>query len=202
MGKVRQSVTVRPVGSTGTQVHCTTLDHIYPSPRRFGQKCYCGQQIWGSKKKTDATAESACVPVADVAQSETSTTVSASADGAAQENTNMLLTFTRRGEQKNGMVSYSLEGLRGSIYVNKSLFAGDLPQTIDIGAEGLATPGAAKVTSAEKLTKMQEAATKAADRAKKATDRAEKAAAKLAKLTAPVGSEVPTVATEATAGEI
>lgn len=98
--------------------------------------------------------------------------------------------FNLRKTDKAGGNIYAADGIRASVYVNKSIFKdGKAPQSLEIsvpdGQEAAFTePGAVRpvVSSAEAIAKAQEAAAKAAAAAEKARVRAEKAAARAAKL--------------------
>lgn len=103
-----------------------------------------------------------------------------------------MATLTLRKVHKNGNASYSQEGVRASVYVNKQMFAdGNPPETIEFGAPNLAQPGQKTAKSvdpevqaererkaAERAAKAQERASKAQERARKAIERAEKAQAR------------------------
>jgi hypothetical protein len=87
-----------------------------------------------------------------------------------------------------GGASYGIDGVRGSIYINKSMLAGDPPAEIHINdsdPSAFAAPGAGgsgpKVSDPERIAKMTEAAGKAELRAQKAAERAQKLKAKLEK---------------------
>jgi len=100
----------------------------------------------------------------------------------------MSTTLRRDRTTKNGTSSYVIDGVRGSVYITKSMFAGDPPAELVIDGVEFAAPGAGggvrasdpeRVAKAEeKARKMQERADKAAERAKKAAERAAKMAAK------------------------
>lgn len=98
--------------------------------------------------------------------------------------------FNLRKTDKAGGNIYAAEGIRASVYVNKSIFKdGKAPQSLEIAVpEGqeaaFAEPGAVRpvVSSAEAIQKAQEAAAKAQAAAEKAAARAAKAAARAAKL--------------------
>ena len=105
--------------------------------------------------------------------------------------------FTRTKTNNYGVTVYTAPGMRAGILLPKSLF-GDAgaPETIELTAENLATPGAVKTVAStdEQKAKAVAASEKAAARAAKAVERAQKAQARLAKLgigTAPAASEAP-----------
>jgi hypothetical protein len=101
-------------------------------------------------------------------------------------------TFIKRRNYKNGGASYSLTGLRGSIYISGGVFDGDAPETIVIDAVNarFAAPNAktlerkAQVAErkaqreAKKAAREQARAEKKAAREQKQAARAEKKAKK------------------------
>lgn len=99
--------------------------------------------------------------------------------------------FNLRKTDKAGGNIYAAEGVRASVYVNKSIFKdGKAPQSLEIsigeGNDGVAfsEPGAVRpvVSSEEAIAKAKAAAEKAQVAAEKARVRAEKAAARAAKM--------------------
>jgi hypothetical protein len=108
------------------------------------------------------------------------------------------LTFSLARITPNGVASYELPGLRGSIYVTKSMWAGEPPQALTIVATPFAQPkaGASKTSgdpeaAAKKAAVARERADKAQVRAAKALAAAQKPAERLAKLVpaTPVAAE-------------
>lgn len=113
----------------------------------------------------------------------------------AQEQSNMaeqdgLVTLTKRNVQKNGIVTYAREGVNASVYFNKSMFNGDAPDQVTIGAVNLRQPGEGGVGGGRSVdpAKLQERAEKAQANAAKAQERAQKAADKAAKLAARIAA--------------
>lgn len=110
-----------------------------------------------------------------------------------------MATLKYRKTDKSGSSSYSIDGLKSSVYFNKGMFAGEAPATLDInlpsgfsfGTPGAKPAGAVAMTKEERAAKAAERkaieaaktpAEKAADKiaaAKLALEKAEKAAAKL-----------------------
>lgn len=91
---------------------------------------------------------------------------------------------------KNGAAIYGLEGVRGSIYVSKAMFAADPPAEMEVAYEGFAPPGEGgraplnpKTATPEQIEKIRVALEKAEERAAKAKERADKARARAAKYT-------------------
>lgn len=101
------------------------------------------------------------------------------------------ITLTKRKTNNSGNTSYARDGVRASVYINKQMFTGTPPETIELDAENLTEPGAARVGKdpAKALAKAAERATKAQARAEKALAVAEKLKAQAAKL-APAGELV------------
>jgi len=114
---------------------------------------------------------------------------------------NTMATLRYRKTDKSGSSSYSIEGVKSSVYFNKGMFAGEPPATLEIelpdgfaftepGAK--AAPVAVKETPEQKAARLADAkakraamtpAEKAAERlenARKALEAAQKAAAKVA----------------------
>jgi hypothetical protein len=105
--------------------------------------------------------------------------------------------FQKVSTHKNGLTSYSVTGLRGSIYVGKGVFGDNPPaDTLEISATGLVEPTAEQIARAtkraERKTRVQ---TSLAERAAKAQAKAEKAAANAAKLAARLAKQNAPAAT-------
>lgn len=103
--------------------------------------------------------------------------------------------FKLRKLDKNGSAVYAADGLRGSIYFSKNLFAGDAPQDMEIPYDGFTPPGEAraatvKVPTPEQIEKAQASVAKAEERLRKAQERAAKAAERAAKYAQPEGEPV------------
>jgi hypothetical protein len=99
-----------------------------------------------------------------------------------------------------GGASYGIDGVRGSIYVNKSILAGDPPAEFEVATDGVFAPpgsGVARVDDPERIAKMTEAAAKADIRAQKAAERAAKLRQRLEKAgqATPASGEVETATT-------
>jgi hypothetical protein len=92
----------------------------------------------------------------------------------------MTYTFSLAPATKGTHLRYHHAGL-GSIYLAKTMVAGQPPATISITAEGLAEPKAAKELDAAAL---QAEADKAAERAARAAERAQKLAELVSRLKA------------------
>lgn len=96
---------------------------------------------------------------------------------------------------KNGAAIYALEGVRGSVYVSKAMFAGDPPAELNVDYDSFAKPGDIainpKLATPEQIEKVRIAAEKAAERATKAQERADKAKARAEKYTKPAPEPVP-----------
>ena len=58
-----------------------------------------------------------------------------------------MATLKLRKVDKNGSGIYAIDGVRGSVYVTKGMFAGDPPQELPIEYDGFTAPGAATVTT-------------------------------------------------------
>ncbi len=90
-----------------------------------------------------------------------------------------------RVRPKDGECTYRLEGLNGSVYATKAMFAGDPPQTLTLTGDGLADPAA--VAAAKETRKAERDAKRAARVAElqaQLTAAAERAAAAEAALAA------------------
>ena len=119
------------------------------------------------------------------------------------------VTLTLKGVQKNGIATYTREGVNASVYFNKSMFTGAPPASVRIVADTLTAPGTVTAgrsrKTPEELKVMAEAglakAQKAADRAKKAQERAAKLA-KRAGIEVPAEGEAVVAATEGDAAEM
>lgn len=83
-------------------------------------------------------------------------------------------TFTKRRNYKNGGASYSMAGVRGSVYISGGVFAGDAPATFEINLGSQDVAFAAPSLSAERKAQAAER------KAQRETARVEKAAAKAA----------------------
>lgn len=103
--------------------------------------------------------------------------------------------------QKNGYIRYSLDTVRGSVFVTSNMFEGEPPAELCIDAT-FAAPKASKTVdpakvaeraakATERLTKAEEKAVKAAERAQKAIDRAQKIKDKLAGIKPAAPAEAP-----------
>ena len=91
-----------------------------------------------------------------------------------------MLTFVYARTTPNGTSSYEVEGLRGSLFITKSMFAGKHPQFLELPAEFFATPKVAKKASAEELQAAADAAVAKAARLSAAAAKLASRAAKLA----------------------
>jgi len=130
-----------------------------------------------------------------------------------QQEKNPMATATLkfRKTDKSGSSSYSIEGVKSSVYFNKGMFAGEPPQTLSIDLPDGFTftqPGDAKVAGVAALTPEQRKANAAALAAKraamtpaeKAAERLERARAALAAAEkAAQATTAPAATTEATA---
>ena len=111
----------------------------------------------------------------------------------------MEITVQFKGTQKNGIHTYSDNTRGASIYVNKSMFGGNPPESLVVSAPDgtFSEAGAARSprgASPERVAKAAEKAQKAAERAQKAQERATKAqelAARLAKAQGGAAAEQP-----------
>lgn len=97
--------------------------------------------------------------------------------------------FKLKKLDKTGSAVYSVDGVRGSIYVSKGLLAGDAPAELDIPYGGFTAPGAVrevtpKEATPEQIEKVRQALAKAEEREAKAKERAEKARERAAKYAA------------------
>jgi len=96
-----------------------------------------------------------------------------------------MATLTRHTIYKNGGASYRQAGVRASVYCGPKMFSGPAPESIEFGAENLATPNTATIDktaaieakAAAKAAKAEEkikaAAAKAEEKAKAAAAKAE-----------------------------
>lgn len=107
---------------------------------------------------------------------------------------NGLVTLTKRNVQKNGIVTYAREGVNASVYFNKSMFNGEPPDSVQVGALNLRAPGEGGIGGgravdpaklAQRAIDAQAKAEKAQARAAKAADRATKLAARVATAQSP-----------------
>jgi hypothetical protein len=104
------------------------------------------------------------------------------------------LTFGLARITPNGVASYELAGLRGSIYVTKSMWAGEPPASITFVLNGANNVPFAEIkagssktaadpeAAAKKAAKLEERASKAAARAEKAQTAAKKALEQVARI--------------------
>lgn len=109
-----------------------------------------------------------------------------------------MVTLRKRKTDKSGSTSYSIDGLKSSVYFNKGMFAGEAPDTIEINADPsiFAQPGSTVKAAAPRMTaeeRKAEAARKKAEfdalsPAEKAALKLEAARAALAKLEAAVAA--------------
>jgi hypothetical protein len=109
----------------------------------------------------------------------------------AQERTPNMATLVLKNVQKNGIATYSREGVNASVYFNKSMFQGPPPRSITIEADGLTEPGQGPTRGttdpaklAQKAEEADKRAAKAEERAKKALERANKLRQRVAGVTA------------------
>lgn len=100
-----------------------------------------------------------------------------------EEAKKMDITLTRKSTQKNGVSTYSTEGIKASVYFNKTFFTGgNAPDTIVISAPDgvIVAPGSvvsgkgAAAVSPERAAKAAEVAKKSAERLAKLQERAKK----------------------------
>jgi hypothetical protein len=94
-----------------------------------------------------------------------------------------MATLKLRRTYPKGGAAYAIDGVRGSIYIQKSMLAGDAPAEIEV-PDGVFTPageGKPVATSEEKKAKLVEQAQKQEAAAKKAAERARKARERLEK---------------------
>ena len=80
-----------------------------------------------------------------------------------------MATLKRRTIYKTGGASYSQDGVKASVYVGPKMFSGPAPETIEFGAENLASPNTDAVAKTE--AKAAKAAEREAAKAAKATER-------------------------------
>jgi hypothetical protein len=99
-----------------------------------------------------------------------------------------MATLKQRAVNKNGLIAYQEDGVKASVYFNRTMFKNpdQPPAELTISGEGLAEPGdatarATKARSPEQLAKLQQrlekqeaAAAKAAQRLAKSRERAKK----------------------------
>ena len=94
-----------------------------------------------------------------------------------------MATLKYRKTDKSGSSSYSIEGLKSSVYFNKGMFAGEAPATLEISLPDgftFSTPGAVKAAGVVAMTKEERATAAAARKAALAAQTpAERAAAKV-----------------------
>jgi hypothetical protein len=102
-------------------------------------------------------------------------------EAVAQEKKMNSITLQKKSTQKNGVSTYTAEGLGASVYFNQTFWTDKhAPDEVTItAAEGvIAEPGEAKVNTKdvtpERAQKAADAALKAQDRLTKATERAKK----------------------------
>ena len=105
---------------------------------------------------------------------------------------NGTITLTLKGVQKNGIATYTREGVNASVYFNKSMFVGAPPASVQITADTLTAPGTVTAGRSSKTPEELKALAETAQaKAQKSADRAAKALAKAQKLMKRAGIEVP-----------
>lgn len=118
-----------------------------------------------AEKTSGSTAESALLPPENPGKSGVG--ADTSSNTTRREGT-MEVTFKHKSTQKNGINTYSAEGYGGSIYLNKSLFAGQPPAEITVSAPdgtfAAGTSRAPKDVSPEKVAKAEEKLKKSLER--------------------------------------
>jgi hypothetical protein len=187
-------------------VGCTNLDHTYPLTVQAGDPCFCGARKWGEvgapRRRTQIAVES--TPT-------TAPTSEVTPDTSTKEGMNVMITLKRRAILGGGLVAYSLEGVRGSLTVSKSMFSdpSNPPETLDITTEGFAQPDAATNEKKAKLeaTRAEREATRNARKAEaiaaaqKRADAARERAEKQAKLAAAAAARLAKLAGGTSAAE-
>lgn len=169
---------------------CSSLDHQYPLNVVAGQPCFCGKRTFGEtgpvrnkRKKVVAPEPTIAVesePTEATTPPEPTEATTPPVKGRAPMQFKLLKTRT------NGGALYAVDGLRGSIRLPKSLFAGAPPEVLEVSAEGLAEPNAEKLAKQQELAatrdqRKADAEARKAVKAATAQSRADVAAAKLAK---------------------
>lgn len=137
----------------------------------------------------------ACLQESLVVDSSASSTIT---NGPTAKGHKIMVTLRKRKTDKSGSTSYSIDGLKSSVYFNKGMFAGEAPDTIEINADPsiFAQPGSTVKAAAPRMTaeeRKAEAARKKAEfdalsPAEKAALKLEAARAALAKLEAAVAA--------------
>jgi hypothetical protein len=111
---------------------------------------------------SDSTVESALLPPGNPGE------FSGDTSNTTRKEGKMDITFKHKSTQKNGINTYSAEGYGGSIYLNKSLFAGPPPAEITVSApDGTFAQGTARApkdASPERVAKAEEKLRKAQER--------------------------------------
>ena len=79
-----------------------------------------------------------------------------------------MATLVRRKTDKSGSTSYSIVGLKSSVYFNKGMFKGEPPETIDIPGVEFAEPGSNVKVPVAKMTPEEKKAAAEALKAKRA----------------------------------
>jgi hypothetical protein len=112
------------------------------------------------------------------------------------------VTLTKRITEKGGLTSYTMPGVRASVYFSKGMFKdGVPPESFTLVGVGLALPGAGGKTSSVPSATLTARAEKALAKAAKAEAQARKAQERADKLKArlvPKGTNLKPVATPAT----
>jgi hypothetical protein len=154
-----------------------------------------------AKKK--AAKEIVAMAAADVAESPVEQVADATANTDTAQTDTKIMNFQKVSTHKNGLTSYSIVGLRGSIYVGKGVFGKDVepPDTIEVASPLLVEPTADQIERANKRAERKtRVKTSLAERIEKARVKAEKAAVRFAKLQLKAAKETPAeTATEAPA---
>jgi hypothetical protein len=115
-----------------------------------------------------------------------------------------MATLSKRHTYKTGGASYSMPGIKASVYVGPKMFSGPAPETIEFGADNLATADSgAEAKAAEKAAKVKEREDKKAATAqerldKKAAKQAERDQAKADRETAKATKQAEREAAKAT----
>jgi hypothetical protein len=96
------------------------------------------------------------------------------------------MVFKLKRLDKSGSAVYSVEGVRGSLYISKGLLAAEAPQELDIPFDGFTPPGTVRTVTPknptpEQIEKVQAQLAKAQQNEAKAKERAEKARVRAAK---------------------
>lgn len=155
------------------------------SKKRGGSKAVAGSEPWGTTSQDNMNHPAQSKTAASTTTEDSMTTTTEQNESAIDG----MVTLTKRNVQKNGIVTYARDGVNASVYFNKSMFNGEPPDSVSIGAVNLRAPGEGAVgggrtVSPEVLAKKSAEADRLAEKAKV---RAEKALAKANKLKARVG---------------